>query len=91
MTLSGLPGAESEDLRLLALVLWGCDVMELFLSERVGQVCWEHWLTPGPALDLRTVYDVNKPADRAKAWKLYEESQPTLVTLSPPCTEFTRL
>ena len=80
-----------EDLRLLALVLRGCDVMELYSPERVGRICHRHRLTPGPALDLRTGYDFDKPSDRAKAMRLYEESQPELVVLSPPCTEFSRL
>ena len=65
--------------------------MELFSPERVGRVCHKHRLMPGPALDLRTGYNFDHPADRAKAMKLYEETQPELVTLSPPCTEFSRL
>ena len=82
---------QEEDLRLLALVLRGCDVMELYSPERVCRICHRHRLTPGPALDLRTGYDFDKPADRVKAIKLYEDTQPELVTLSPPCTEFSRL
>ena len=82
---------QDEDLRLLALVLRGCDVMELYSPERVGRICHRHRLTPGPALDLRTGYDFDRPSDRAKAMKLYEDSQPELVTLSPPFTEFSRL
>ena len=82
---------DDDDKRLLSLVLRGCDVMELFSPERVGRVCHKHQLVPGPALDLRTGYNFDRPADRTKAMRLYEETQPELVTLSPPCTEFSRL
>ena len=43
-----------EEMRILSLVLRGCDVFELFSPERVGKVCSKYDLVAGPALDLRT-------------------------------------
>ena len=81
---------DPDDMRLLALMIRGCDVMELYSPERIGRVCKQHGLVAGPALDLRTGYDFSKTADRAKALRIYHEQQPELVTLSPPCTAFSQ-
>ena len=65
--------------------------MEVFSPERVGWVCKEFGLVPGPALDLQTGYNFSRHADRKKAIDLINSEEPELVTLSPPCTEFSRL
>ena len=80
-----------EDARIIAMLARGCDVMEVFSPERVGRVCKEFGLVPGPALDLQTGYNFSRHADRKKAIDLINSEEPELVTLSPPCTEFSRL
>ena len=73
------------------MIVRGCDIMEIYSPTRVGRICAEYGLVPGPALDLRTGFDLSTSADRARALALYREKDPELVTLSPPCTEFSRL
>ena len=81
----------AEEIKILSMLARGCVIMEVFSFERVGRVCKEHCLVPGPALDLQTGWGFSRAADRAKAVKLLNDEQPELVTLSPPCTEFSRL
>ena len=75
-------------MKILAMILRGCDVMEVYSPQRVGQVCHDYNLTPGPALDLRTGYDFCKSVDRGKAIEVYKREQPEVVVLCSPCTEF---
>ena len=82
---------ELTDRRIIAMIVRGCDLFDVFSPERIGKACARHKLIPGPALDLRTGYDLSTEADRRRAFKLYAELQPELVMLSPPCTEFSRL
>ena len=87
-----LASEESDiDRRIVALMVRGCDVFELYSPERIGKACKKYGLAPGPALDLRTGFDFSTDKDRKRALKLYEDTQPELVTLSPPCTAFSRL
>ena len=65
--------------------------MEVFSPERVGRVCKEFALIPGPALDLAIGYDFSRSSDRTKAIEILKREEPALITLSPPCTEFSRL
>lgn len=90
-TLSRAALKHGEDMRILSMLIRGCDVMEVFSPQRVGQVCHEFNLVPGPALDLRTGYDFSKAVDRARAMPLYHDTTPEMTILSPLCTEFSRL
>ena len=44
--------------------------MEVFSPERVGWVCKEFGLIPGPALDLQTGYYFSRHADRDRPHQL---------------------
>ena len=67
------------DQRIAALIMRGCDILELYSPERVTKACERHGLVPGPALDLRSGYDFTKESDRRRAMAIYEKSQPELV------------
>ena len=46
------PDPDPDDMRLLTLLIRGCDVMEIYSPERIGRACKQHGLVAGPALDL---------------------------------------
>ena len=61
---------ELTDRRIIAMIVRGCDLFDVFSPERIGKACARHKLIPGPALDLRTGYDLSTEADRRRAFKL---------------------
>ena len=79
------------DMKILAKVLMGVDVMEIFSPERVTQVCHEHNLEPGDSIDLRTGYDLSKVSVQRQVEKKFDETEPELIICSPPCTKLSRL
>ena len=90
-SLSAARASHIEDMKILALIVRVCDVMELYSPERIGRVCKQHGLVAGPAPDRRTGHDFSKAIDRARAMAIYHEQEPDLVTLSPPCTAISQL
>ena len=42
-------------------------------------------------MDIKSGYDFDLAADRARCWAEIEKEQPTLIIGSPPCTLFSRL
>ena len=48
-------------------------------------------MTPGAAYDLRTGFNLSKPATRAKVWADLERQKPQLVVGSPMCAAFSTL
>ena len=66
------------------------DVMEVFSPERVGKACKLFGLEQGLAMDIKSGYDFDLAADRAKCSAAVERDKPTLVIGSPPCTLFSR-
>ena len=67
------------------------DVAELFSPERVGLACSKFGLVQGAAMDIKSGYDFDIAADRARCWDKIMEEKPMLVIGSPPCTLFSRL
>ena len=63
-------------------------VSEMFSPERVITVCERYGLPPGAAMDIKSGYNFDLAADRAKAWKSMEEDEPMLVIGSLPCAFF---
>lgn len=67
------------------------DVMEVFSPERVGKACKQFGLEQRLAMDIKSGYDFDLAADRARCWAAIEREKPMLVIGSPPCTLFSRL
>ena len=54
-------------------------VAEVFSSPRTARLVHRFGLTPGLAFDLRTGWDVNEPARRAKMWSHLQHERPILI------------
>ena len=78
-------------MQILAAVIRGIDIMEVYSPARVVQVCQKYNLAPGESLDLQTGWDLSRPSEQRRARELNRASCPRLLICSPPCTEFSRL
>ena len=54
-------------------------VAEVFSSPRTARFVHRFGLSPGSALDLRTRWDLNDPAQRAKMWSHLQHERPILI------------
>ena len=81
---------ESE-IEILAAVLKGTDITEVYSPERVTKLFREYGLTPGDSFDLRDGYDLSDERTQALVISRIKKSQPSMVVGSPPCTMFSRL
>ena len=81
----------NEERNILAAIIRGVDVTEVFSPERVNKLASRFGLVPGASMDLTTGYDFNLEADRRKAWKEIKKSNPYVIIGSPPCTMFSNL
>ena len=67
---------DDEDKRIVASVILGVDITEVYSPERVNQVAKRWGLTPGSSLDLTNGYDFTKPEDRKAAWTKIKQEDP---------------
>ena len=79
------------DRRIIASVLQGKDLTEVYSPERVVQACKKYDLRPGRSMDIRNGYNFDLAADRKRAIEQIKEDEPTVVIGSPPCTMFSAL
>ena len=79
------------EMKILAKVLMGVDLTEVYSPERIARVCMKYNLKAGSSMDLLTGYDFTKPEDRRRAWEKIKREEPMLVVGSPPCTLFSAL
>ena len=56
-----------EDKKIIAMVIRGVDVTEVFSPPRVATACAKLGMTPGSSMDLTTGWDFTKVADRNRA------------------------
>ena len=54
---------KKSDVAVLAAVLKGVDITEIFSPERVKKLCNQYHLLPGDSFDLRTGYDLSDEKD----------------------------
>ena len=76
---------------ILALVLRGVDVTELYSPARVTKVCHKHNLIPGDTYDLRDGIDLSDKDEQRKVVQRCGENEPGLVIALPPCTLISKL
>ena len=76
---------------MLASVLKGHDVTEIYSPERVTKLCKKYGLVAGDSYDLRDGYDLSDERVQALVISRIQKTKPTIVVGSPPCTMFSRL
>ena len=81
----------TEDKKVVAGVLLGVDMTEIYSPIRVAKVCIRMGLTPGSSTDLTSGFDFTKISDRERAWKRITTEKPFIVIGSPPCTKLSIL
>ena len=79
------------DIAVLAAVLKGVDITEVFSPERVTKLCVKYGLVAGDSFDLRDGYDLSDEKVQAMVVSRIRKSRPLLVIGSPPCTCFSRI
>ena len=80
-----------EDIGVLASVLKGVDITEIYSRERVTRLCNKYGLVAGDSFDLRDGYDLSDPKVQAKVVSRILSTKPTLFIGSPSCTCFSRV
>ena len=80
-----------ESKKIMALIMNGNDVTEIFSPPRIAEAAKDLGLLPGASMDIRTGWDFSKPADRRRAVEYIKEQKPYVVMGSPPCKLFSIL
>ena len=91
MNLDSLQVMTEEDKKIVASVILGVDITEVYSPERIAKVARDFGLKPGSSMDLTTGWDFTRSDHRRAAWKKVEEEDPYLLVGSPPCTWFSVL
>ena len=79
------------DIGVLAAVLKGVDITEIYSPARVTKLCSKYGLIAGDSYDLRDGYDLSDEKTQAQVIRRISSTEPTLVIGSPPCTMFSRI
>ena len=77
-----------ENRQILAALLRGADITEVYSPERVVKACRGQNLVPGTSMDLTNGWDFTKKEDRDRAVVRVNQEKPNLLIGSPPCTLF---
>ena len=80
-----------EDRKILASMLLGVDITEVYLPERIARVAMEFGLVAVSSMDLTNGWDFTRSDHRRAAWIQIEKEDPYLLVGSPPCTWFSVL
>ena len=79
------------DRRIMASVILGVDITEVFSPERVAEVAKRYGLVAGSSFDLTNGWDFNVKEHREECWRRIKKECPYLLIGSPPCTYFSML
>ena len=80
-----------ESKKIMALIMNGNDVTEIFSPPRIAEAAKDLGLLPGASMDIQTGWDFSKPADRRRGVEYIKEQKPYVVMGSPPCKLFSVL
>ena len=83
--------SEEEDRKILASMLLGVDITEVYSPERIARVATELGLVAGSSMDLTNGWDFTRSDHRRAAWIQVENEDPYQLVGSPPCTWFSVL
>ena len=89
--MSSLQHMSEVDRKIIASVILGVDITEVYSPERIAKVAREFGLNPGSSMDLTNGWDFSKSEHRRQAWRQIEKEDPYLLIGSPPCTWFSIL
>lgn len=85
-------GEEDEDVLMMAeSKITRVDVMEIYSEPRVTVEARKFGLAVGPAIDIKTGWDLTKAGERKRCMTWIRRSKPRVVILSPPCGSFSKL
>ena len=76
------------DKRIVAKVLMGVSITEVFSPARVTEACKRFGMTPGDAYDIRSGFDLSDPKVQSQVEKKCATDEPDLLIACPPCTDF---
>ena len=76
---------------ILAKIIAGVDVTEVYSRPRIAAACQEAGLVGGSSFDLRTGWDLSNPHQQRMAIQKIMAESPRLLVGSPPCTLFSIL
>ena len=74
------------DMAILASVLKGVDITEVYSPERVTRLCTRYGLIAGDSFDLRDGWDLSDEVTQSRVIQRIKSTRPSLVVGSPPCT-----
>lgn len=74
------------DKAILAAVILGADITEVYSPERVNRVAAKFSLAKGSSLDLLAGWDLSKVEQRNACWQRVKKEDPYFIIGSPPCT-----
>ena len=77
---------DDEEKKIIASVVRGVDVTEIYSPERVNKLAAKMGRVP-----LTNGWDFSREDHRRRAWRLIKETKPYMVIGSPPCTMFSML
>ena len=76
------------DKKIVASVLMGVSITEVFSPARVTEACKRFGMTPGDAYDIRSGFDLSDPKVQTQVEKKCATDEPDLPIACPPCTDF---
>ena len=82
---------DAGEMKIMADMLMGVDITEVYSPERVNKLCKKFDLIPGDSFDVRTGYDLSLEKTQADVILRIKQTKPRLVIGCPPCTMFSRL
>ena len=86
-----LGNLDAIDRKILASVILGVDITEVYSPDRVAKVARSFGLVAGSSFDLTNGWDFCREDHKRMAWKRIREESPYLLIGSPPCTYFSML
>jgi hypothetical protein len=66
-------------------------VSELYSEPRITKEAAKEGMRQGSSIDLKTGYDLSKPADQRRAWRALQAEDPDLIMICPPCGPFSQM
>ena len=81
---------DDDDRRIIASVIKGADITEIYSPERVNKLAARMGLTPGHSLDLTNGWDFTRASHRKAAIWYVTKVKPWLLIGSPGCRMFSK-
>ena len=92
-----ISAVELEQITKLCVEMGAVDIMEIYSPKRFTAQAGQYGLRPGFAVDLEeqkpdgSYWDLSKAEDVRELEEYMDEVEPTLLTISPPCDQFSQV